>query len=58
MSEESRLIIKAAINDAYFMRGALTYEHIMNMSIPERMIMKEFLQERFEAEAKNPHPVY
>jgi hypothetical protein len=40
------------------MRGAISYTELMNMSIPERMILKEFLEERFEAESKNPNPTY
>jgi hypothetical protein len=40
------------------MRGAVSYTEMMQMSVQERHLISEFLDERFEAESKSPHPVY
>ena len=40
------------------MRGAITYEDMFWRTYAERELIKDFLDERFEVEKNNPHPVY
>lgn len=42
----------------YYMRGAVSYTEAMNMSHVERHQFTSFLEQRLDAESKNPHPVY
>lgn len=58
MGAESRELVKSFISLVYFMRGAITYDQMMWRTFAERVLIKEFLDERFEEEKKNPHPVY
>lgn len=58
MGAESRALLKSFISLVYFMRGAISYDALMWMTYAERVLVKEFLDERFEAEKKNPHPQY
>lgn len=43
---------------AYFMRGGATYGEIMLMTAGERDNIATLIEERLEAEKKNPYPVY
>ena len=58
IQREAEGIVKTVISLVYFMRGAISYTEMMQMSIPERRLISEFLDERFEVESKNPNPVY
>ena len=58
LQREAQDIVKSVISLVYFMRGAISYSEMMQMSILERQLISEFLDERFEAESKSPHPVY
>jgi len=58
MGKERRRIIKSIVQLAYFMRGSVQYHHLMNMSLVEREIINEFIEERLEAEGKKMYPVY
>lgn len=58
MNKDSRQTIKSIISLVYFMRGSVSYNDMMFMTHAEREMIKEFLDERLEAESKNPHPVY
>ena len=58
MESESRGLIKAIISLVYFMRGSIKYDDMMWMTFGERLAIKDFLDERFEIEKNNPHPVY
>jgi len=55
---EGRALIKDVVSLTYFMRGAISYTEMMNMSFAERDLVHEFIDERLETEKKNPHPVY
>lgn len=55
---EAQAIVKNVISLVYFMRGSISYTEMMQMSVPERRLISEFLDERFESESKNPNPVY
>ena len=59
MRMESEMILKEIMSLAYYMRGGLLYpEHAYMISVPERRLMHEFLQETIAAELKKPHPNY
>jgi hypothetical protein len=58
MESESRGLIKAIISLVYFMRGSIKYDDMMWRTFGERQAIKDFLDERFEVEKNNPHPVY
>ena len=59
LNRDTKTILNNSIQLAYFMRGAMDYNDIMySMSYVERDMAMEFVNERLEAEGKNPHPVY
>ncbi len=59
LNREIGMIMKGAIQLAYFMRGAMLYNDIMySMSYIERDLATQFIDKRLEQESKNPHPVY
>lgn len=58
LQREAREIIKSCIRIAYFMRGAVQYDSLMEKTFVERQMMSEFIEERLEIEVKNPHPIY
>jgi hypothetical protein len=58
MGAESRSLVVSMISLVYFMRGAISYDEMMWRTYAERVLIKEFLDERFEIEKKNAHPVY
>jgi hypothetical protein len=58
LQREAQDIVKSVISLVYFMRGAISYTEMMQMSVPERHLISEFLDERFEVESKSPHPIY
>ena len=55
---ETRALLKQAIEIAWFSRGSIQYEAALFMCPLERDIAIEFVNERLEAQKKNPHPVY
>jgi hypothetical protein len=58
MGAESRELVRSFISLVYFMRGSISYDQMMWRTYAERVLIKEFLEERFEEEKKNPYPVY
>lgn len=58
MDAESKALVDSFISLSYFMRGSMTYDDFMWRTYAERTLVKEFLDERFENEKKNPHPQY
>jgi len=53
------LIIENITEISYFMRGSISYEHLMmRVSVGEREIIENFLKKRIKAEMKSPHPNY
>lgn len=51
-------IVDGLIELTYFMRGAISYEEMLNRTPGERDRIAHFLKERLEIEAKNPFPNY
>ena len=58
MQKESRELLKSMLSLSYFMRGAITYDDMFWRTYAERELIKDFLDDRFEIEKNNPHPVY
>ena len=58
LSREAEDLLKSAVQLSYFMRGAISYTEIMNMSRFERDAIAEFIEGRMEIERKKPNPVY
>jgi len=58
LNNEVEAIMESVLSLIYFMRGAVSYTEMMNMSYAERQMISEFLDKRFKVESKNPHPVY
>lgn len=58
MGRESRDLVKSLVSLVYFMRGGMSLNDMWWTTHGEREIIKEFLDARFEAESKNPHPQY
>lgn len=52
-------LIENAYELVYFMRGAVSYSEILEMTPGERSIMSDFISKRIKTEIKNnPHPNY
>jgi len=45
-------LIKSAIHLAYFMRGGVQYEDILDRTFYERKMMMEYINERLQYETK------
>ena len=59
LQKEVEMVVKSVGEMAYYMRGAVQYEHIMlRMSRGERDVMEAFLSKRLEQEVQSLHPVY
>ena len=59
LKKEAEIMVKSVGELAYYMRGALQYDHIMlRMSRGEREVLESFINKRLEQEMKSPHPVY
>jgi hypothetical protein len=58
LQRESQRLLDSIITMIYFMRGAVSYTEAMNMSFAERAAISTFIENRLEAEKKNPNPVY
>lgn len=54
MGDESRKLVKGVVTDVYFMRGAIQYDQMLTLPIPERLVLQEFLEERFDVEKDRP----
>lgn len=55
---EIRSLLNEVIELAYFMRGAISYEELMNRTYVERHAISEFLDKRLEAESEKFSPNY
>lgn len=58
LRKESRDLIKHVIELVYFMRGAIQYESMMEMTPGERDMIAEFIKVRLEDQKGNPYKVY
>lgn len=58
MESDRRAMIEGLIQLVYFMRGAIQYETIKNMTYVERQSVATFIEKRLESEAKKMYPIY
>lgn len=58
MDRERRLILDNIIQLVYFMRGAIQYRDMLNMSQIERQAVATFLEKRLEAEKDKMYQNY
>lgn len=58
MARERRNILKSIFQLIYFMRGAVQYPDAMNMSLIERQLAIEFIDNRLDAERGKMYPIY
>lgn len=58
LSKEASDLIKTLVQLSWFMRGAISYHEMLQMTFMEREIVREWIEERLESEKKNPNPVY
>lgn len=55
--KETENIINSCINLTYFMRGAIQYDRILNMTYAERQQIGNFIEDRMELQKKIPYPI-
>lgn len=58
MAIDVRNLLKAAIEIAYYSRGSIQYDKVLEMTPLERDLVVEFINKRLEAASKSPFPVY
>lgn len=58
LDRERRLILENIIQLVYFMRGAIQYHDMLNMSQIERQAVAMFLEKRLDAEKEKMYPNY
>lgn len=58
LGAEVKQLVRSAIEIAYFSRGAISYNEVLQMSAAERDLAIEFIQERLEAAKKMQFPVF
>lgn len=55
---EATQIVDSIIELTYFMRGAIQYDTMFEMTFFERQRVESFIKKRLDQEKKNPSPVY
>lgn len=58
LSGEVNNIVESVIELCYYMRGAITYDEMMNRTSGERDRISTFVHERLDSQKKSMHPVY
>lgn len=58
MANTRRATIEELIQLVYFMRGAIQYESMKDMTYVERQSVSEFIEKRLKDESKKMYPVY
>lgn len=58
LKAEARSIVHQCVELAYFMRGAIQYHDLLQMSFAEREIVRDFIEKRLETQKKAMHPVF
>lgn len=58
MEEECISIKKSALTSAWYMRGGVTYDDIMNMSVHERNIISEIIKTNLETTKTTKLPFF
>jgi hypothetical protein len=58
MQREVRAIVHGIVELAWYMRGSIQYNDMMNMTPGERQVVSEFIEKRMEKVGKSMYPVY
>jgi hypothetical protein len=58
LSNGMRSHIRQCMELIYYMRGSVSYEEVMFMSVPEREIMADFVNQRLKEASKMSNPVF
>lgn len=58
LGTDTRNLLRQAIEISWYSRGSIQYGTALGMSPLERDIAIQFVNDRLEAQKKNPHPVY
>lgn len=54
LSKETSGLIEHIVELTYFMRGSIQYHDMLNLSVPERIAVAEFINSRLEVELQRP----
>ena len=55
---EVKALLNQIVESAYFMRGAISYDEMLNRTFVERQVISDFLTKRLEAESGRMSPNY
>lgn len=58
MAAEQRALVSQTIEQTYYMRGAIQYHDMLNMTHVERTMIREFIMERLKDQNGRAFPVY
>jgi hypothetical protein len=58
MEEECAAIKKNALSMSWYMRGGVTYEDVLNMSVEERAEIKKIIDSNLEVTKKSQMPFF
>lgn len=58
MENECNTIKKNALKFSWYMRGGVSYEDILNMSVPEREAIASIIEENMETTKKSHLPFF
>lgn len=58
MAGESRSLIKQCVELAWYMRGSIQYQTLLDMTPAERELVGDFVREHMDSIKKHSFPVY
>ena len=58
LGQQVQYLIKEIIQLTYFMRGAISYDAMLDKSFAERQAIASYIDERLESESKKFNPNY
>ena len=58
MDKETNDIRQEALKMAWYMRGGLSYDHAMQLSVQERKLINELIKENLETTKKSGLPFF
>lgn len=58
MEEESKNIKSNALKQSWYMRGGVTYEDVLNMSLDERTAINKLIEDNLETTKKTQMPFF
>ena len=58
MEKESNSIRQEALKMAWYMRGGMTYDHALQLSVGERTLISDLIKENLETTKKSGLPFF